>query len=346
MQLQEALQHVLQGGVFTDSQACSLFQNALQESTEPMLMAGLLTALSQRGEKPQEITGAARALRAKMLPFEHHAEQAVDTCGTGGDGLGLFNFSTAAAIVACAAGAQVIKHGNRSLSSRCGSADLLEAVGLPLDLEPQQAARVLEEVGITFLFAPRYHPAMRFAGPVRKILGIRTIFNFLGPLCNPGRVRRHLLGVSDPQRVADFAEVLHGLEMQSALVVHSSDGADEMTLGTSNTCEPVGECPKLTWNVKHLGWTPRPVSHLVGGDAAQNLKLLNDVLKGKDGPLREALVLNSAATLIVAGVHLEQSDALAAAREALDGGAALRKLQDWVQIARSVQSGNPPRQIS
>ena len=231
--LQEAFRSLMAGASFSREESREVFASALDADTDPVLFGGFLAALAQRGETAEEIAGAADALRAAVLPFEHDCPDAIDTCGTGGDGLGTFNFSTAGAVVAAACGARVIKHGNRSVSSRCGSADLLEAAGVPLDLEPDAARAVLEEVGITFLFAPRYHPAMRFAGGVRRSLGVRTVFNFLGPLCNPGHVRRQLLGISDGARLDDFARVLTALGHERALVVHGAGGADELTLAAA-----------------------------------------------------------------------------------------------------------------
>ena len=194
MNFREALERVQSGGSLSPAEARACFDQAFREDLDTESLAALLQALAERGETVEEIAGAAEALRGAMRPFEHDAPDAVDTCGTGGDKLGSFNLSTASALVAAAAGAKVIKHGNRSVSSKCGSADLLEAAGVRLELTPEQAQKVFAREGIVFLFAPAFHPAMRFVAPVRAQLGIRTIFNFLGPICNPGGVRRHLLG--------------------------------------------------------------------------------------------------------------------------------------------------------
>ena len=336
MELREALRATLNGETLDRDQARSVFAGALTEHTDPVLFGGLLTALAARGETPDEIAGAAEALRAAALPFEHPFEDAIDTCGTGGDGLGTFNISTASAIVAAAAGAHVVKHGNRSVSSACGSADLLEAAGVALELEPTAARVVLERVGITFLFAPRYHPAMRFAAPVRRSLGVRTLFNFLGPLCNPGAVRRQLLGVSDGSRVDAFVSVLEKLGCERGYVVHGAGGADELTLVGDNRCAPVGDAPAHEFTASALGLASASVEDLAGGDAAANLALLVRLLGGESGAVRDAVALNTAAALVVAGIATDATDGVARAVEALDSGAATAKLSAWIAVSREV----------
>lgn len=336
MDLRDALRTTLSGETLGREAAREVFSAALTEDTDPVLFGGLLTALAARGETPDEIAGAAEALRAAMVPFEHPFEDAIDTCGTGGDGLGTFNLSTASAIVAAAAGAKVVKHGNRSVSSACGSADLLEAAGVELELEPAAARTVLERVGITFLFAPRYHPSMRFAAPVRRSLGVRTLFNFLGPLCNPGRVRRQLLGISDGSRVDDFVHTLERLGCERGYVVHGAGGADELTLAGDNHAAPVGDAPALEFTATALGLAPASVEDLAGGDAAANLALLERVLGGEAGALRDAVALNCAAALVVADVATDAAEGLACALEVLDSGAATAKLGEWIAVSREV----------
>jgi anthranilate phosphoribosyltransferase len=333
MNLHEALTAVLDGHVLTREESREVFVGALHEETDPVLFGGFLAALAQRREDVAEIAGTAEALRSVMVTLPHDKPHAIDTAGTGGDGLGTFNLSTAAALVAAAAGATVIKHGNRSVSSRCGSADLLEAAGVEVALPAEAAAQVLEQEGITFLFAPVYHPAMRYAVPVRRSLGVRTIFNYLGPLCNPGRVRRQLLGVSDPARVSDFASVLEGLGHERALVVHTG-GADELTLAGEAKVVAVGDVSAEGFDPIALGLQPAPVDALRGGDAARNLRLLEGVLAGEAGPLRDAVLLNAAAALTVAGVASDPSDGIFRATEAIDSGAAAAKLRSWIQASR------------
>ena len=335
MELSAALALSLGGQSLDRNQARAVFAGALREDTDPILFGGFLIALAQRGETSEEIVGAALALRAAAVPFEHDHPYAIDTCGTGGDGLGSFNFSTAAALVAAAAGATVIKHGNRSVSSNCGSADLLEALGIELELDPDQARAVLDQVGITFLFAPRYHPTMRFAAPVRQALGVRTLFNFLGPLCNPGRVRRQLLGVSDGARVGDFALALEGLGCERGYVVHGAGGADELTLEGPNQALPVGAAPVLPLDAEALGLAPCPVADLRGGGVERNVEILSAILAGEQGPLRDGVLINAAGALLVAERAEDGPGALALAREALDSGAAARRLKDWVRLSRA-----------
>ncbi len=338
MELSEALALSLSGQSLTRDQARAVFTGVLREDSDPILLGGFLAAMAQRGEDSEEIIGAAQALRAAAVPFEHDYPEAIDTCGTGGDGLGSFNLSTAAAIVAAAAGATVIKHGNRSVSSACGSADLLETLGIQLELSPGQAREVLDEVGITFLFAPHYHPAMGFAAPVRRALGVRTLFNFLGPLCNPGRVRRQLLGVSDGQRVRDFATALEGLGCERAYVVHGAGGADELTLEGRNRAMAVGSAPATDLDASALGLDSRPVADLRGGDAARNVELLDGVLSGEPGALLDGVLLNASAALLVAERAPDAQAALVLAREAIASGAAADRLQAWVRASRSASS--------
>jgi len=330
----DAAAEVRDGRVLSAGRARELFAGALEAGLDEDGLAELLKALAERGEQPQEIAGAAEALRAAMLPFEHGCPEAVDTCGTGGDGLHSFNLSTAAALVAAAAGAKVVKHGNRSVSSKCGSADLLEAAGVALELGPAAARRVFEQTGIVFLYAPAFHPAMRFAAPARKRLGIRTIFNFLGPLCNPGRVRRHLLGVSEPARVADMAAALEALGFERAYVVHGAGGADELSLAGENQVARVGEAPELPADGAALGLLRARMDALAGGDAALNLRILAAFLDGARDPVRDAVLYNAAATLLAAGVEEQAEAALERAAEAVDSGAAKRSLAEWAACSQ------------
>lgn len=339
MNFREALDQVQAGGSLSRAQARETFDQAFREDLDQESLAGLLAALAERGETVEEIAGAAEALRGAMRPFEHSCPDAVDTCGTGGDKLGSFNLSTASALVAAAAGAKVIKHGNRSVSSKCGSADLLEAAGVRLELTPEQAQKVFEREGIVFLFAPAFHPAMRFVAPVRAQLGIRTIFNFLGPICNPGGVRRHLLGVSDAARVDDFAGVLRELDFERAYVVHGAGGADELTLAGPNQVEVVGAAPAVQLDATAVGLEPAGVEALEGGDAMRNLHLLRELLDGQTGPIHDAVVLNAAAALLAAGVSDEADDAVARSREALASGAARQKMGTWTATTHLAAEG-------
>ena len=330
------LTRVAGGETLARDEARAGFAGALVEELDPALLAGLLSALAARGETPDEIAGAADALRDAMVPFEHDHPDAIDTCGTGGDGLGTFNLSTAAAIVAAAAGARVVKHGNRAASSSCGSADLLAAAGLPLDLTPEASRTLLDEVGITFLFAPAYHPALRFAAPIRRALGIRTVFNLVGPLANPGRVRRQLIGVPDGARVEAIGHVLGALGAERAYVVHGAGGADELTLAGPNRVLCVGDAPREAFDGQELGFDTVPVEALQGGDSERNLHLLNELLDAERGPLFDAVCLNAGAALVVAGRAASARTGVDAARDALTSGAARATFTQWVQRAQEL----------
>ncbi|NQU50773.1 MAG: anthranilate phosphoribosyltransferase [Planctomycetes bacterium] len=339
MNFNDALEKLRAGQSLTREEAKQVFSGAFQEGADQDALAELLTILAERGETVAEITGAAEALRGAMLPFEHDATDAVDTCGTGGDKLGSFNLSTASALVAASAGAKVIKHGNRSVSSQCGSADLLEAAGMRLELTPKQAQSVFRQEGIVFLFAPAFHPAMRFVAPVRAKLGIRTIFNFLGPICNPGGVKRHLLGVSDPDRIAQFAGVLEELNFERAYVVHGAGGADELTLAGPNQVQIVGAAPAQSLNAEDLGLQHASVEELEGGDPICNLKMLHRLLDGKLGPIHDAVCLNAAAALLAAGITNEVQVALERSKQAIANGDARRKLGTWIATTHLAAEG-------
>jgi anthranilate phosphoribosyltransferase len=307
----------------------------LSGECDPLQVAALLSAWAVHGESADEIAGAADALCASMVEFAHDHVDAIDTCGTGGDGLSSFNLSTAAAIVAAGAGAHVIKHGNRSQSSRCGSADLLEAAGVALDLSPESSRRVLDECAITFLFAPAYHPALRNAARVRRALGVRTVFNFAAPIANPGRVRRQLLGVADRSHVAALAHVLTEFGRESAYVVHGAGGADELTLAGANRVENVGRAPRASFDASALGLDAAPVEKLAGGGAEDNLRILRSVLAGEKSSIADAVLLNAAAALVVAGIARDPSEGVARARESVASGAARTKLTHWIDSTRT-----------
>jgi len=332
MRVADALGAVRAGVELEREDARALFTELLGGRLGEAEEAGLLLALAERGETSEEIAGAALAMRAVMLPFEHAHPQAVDTAGTGGDGLALFNLSTAAALVAAAAGARVVKHGNRAASSRCGSADLLEAAGVRIDLSPARSRELLDELGICFLFAPAYHPALKRLAPLRKALGTRTVFNLLGPLCNPGRVRRQLIGVPRPELVLIFAGVLPGLESEWAYVVHGAGGADELTPCGENQIRAVGRGVPEGLDAIASALPRAPLAALRGGEAGDNLKLLERVLSGADGALQDAVLLNATAALMLSGRH-SAAESLARAREALASGAARRLLERWSALS-------------
>ena len=285
----------------------------------PAQAGGLLSALRVRGENRGEILGFARALRESSAPFPLAADGLIDTCGTGGDGLQTLNVSTLAGLVAAACGARVAKHGNRAVSSRCGSADVLEALGVRIDGPPEVAARCVEETGFGFLFAPAYHPTLRQLAPLRRELGFRSIFNLVGPLANPARVRRQVVGVPAVSYLRPVAEALHALGVEHALVVHGDDGADEISLtGPTSAFEVRAE--GISSQVLHpedAGLRVCRKESLEGGDAAGNAVLAERILGGERGPAHDFVVLNAAAALVVAGLAGTLREGAERSREAL-----------------------------
>lgn len=306
-----------------------LFGQLMDGSVSDALKAGLLVALRMKGESVAEIAGAATAMRSRAIPIPHHREGVVDTCGTGGDGRGTFNISTAAALVAAAAGAPVAKHGNRSVSSRSGSADVLAALGVKIDIDAATAGAALDAIGIAFLFAPLLHPAMREVMPVRRDLGLRTLFNVLGPLTNPAGARRQLMGVYSEALVEPIGRVLAELGAEHALVVHG-DGFDEITTTGSTRISEVrkGSVEVYTLQPESLGLARVEHDALAGGGPEENAQAMLRVLSGAGGPLSEVTVLNAGAAIYVAGLAESLREGLELARRALVSGAAAAKLEE------------------
>jgi len=284
----------------------------------------LLLGIATRGETSEEVAGAVAALRLRMRRVETVRSPLLDTCGPGGIGRDLFNLSTAAAIVAAGAGASVAKHGNRSISSRVGSADVLSACGVSIDLDPQTAGRVLDEVGLVFLFAPSFHPAMKELGTVRRELGVRTIFNALGPLANPAGATRQLIGVGRPELVRLLADALSSLGVEKAVVFHAANGLDELVPGVAASGIEVEKGWTRPWEFDPASFTQRGVEtvELAGGDAQANAGMLERLLDGEPGPRREAVLLNVAVALTVEGSASDVADGYERGRTAIDGGAA------------------------
>lgn len=293
-------------------------------------IAALLAALATKGETPAEIAGAVRALRARVRPVPHHRERVVDTCGTGGDGHGTFNVSTAAAFVAAAAGAPVAKHGNRAVTSRSGSADVVAALGVALEVEPEVSARQLDTLGLAFLFAPLHHPAMKVVAPVRRALGVRTVFNLIGPLTNPAGARRQVVGVFAAGRVETVARVLAGLGCEHALVVHGRDGLDEITTTAPTlVAEVAGGEVRLGEIVPgDLGLGEARLEQLAGGTPQENAGRLEHLLAGGHGALADLVAANAGAALYVGGLAPDLKSGTRLALEVLASGAAQEKLED------------------
>jgi anthranilate phosphoribosyltransferase len=308
------------------------FGAVMDGRVEEPVLAAVLMALRMKGEAGAEVAAAARAMRQRAVAVPvAEPERAVDTCGTGGDGAETINISTAAALLAAAAGVPVAKHGNRSVSSRCGSADVLEACGVRLDLSPSQLGRLHDEVGIAFLFAPRLHPAMGAVMPVRRCLGVRTVFNLLGPLTNPAGVQRQVVGVWGPEVHDLIAEALADLGARHALVVHSEDGLDELSVAAPTRVIEVRDgaiAGDDRVDPREVGIVDGDPAALRGDDAVANAYRMRAILAGRErSAASEAVALNAAAALVVAGVVDDLGQGLAEAREVLHGGAALDRLE-------------------
>ena len=293
-------------------------------------IAALAIALRMKGETPEEIAGMAQAMRDRVPPLRTRRSPLLDTCGTGGGDAGSkFNVSTTVAIVTASCGVAVAKHGNRAVTSRTGSADVLEALGVRLDLTAESAGRSLDNLGITFLFAPNYHSAMRNAAGARKEMGVRTVFNLLGPLTNPAGASRQLLGVYSDVYVPILAEVLRQLGSERAMIVHGSDGMDELTVFAKNHVAELhdGKIREYTLDPAELGLAHTDRSAVSGGNAQENAARIRGVLAGEAGPARDIVVLNAAAALVVAGVAADVQAGVERVRGALDSGEAARKLE-------------------
>lgn len=335
-ELKAVIAKVASGAALSREEAASVFDRMMSGEATPSQMGGLLMGLRVRGETVEEITGAVSAMRAKMLRVEAPAD-AIDVVGTGGDASGSYNISTCAAFIVAGAGIPVAKHGNRALSSRSGAADVLQALGVNIDLAPQDVSRCIREAGLGFMFAPAHHPAMKNVGPTRVELGTRTIFNLLGPVSNPAGVRRQMVGVFSRQWLEPIAQVLANLGSEAAWVVHGSDGLDEITTAgpTSVAALEKGRVRSFEVAPEDAGLVRASPEALRGGDAAANAVALSDVLKGKKGPFRDIAVFNAAAALIVAGRAQDLREGVAQAQHAIDSGAAQDRLDRLVVVSNA-----------
>ncbi len=333
-----ALENTLAGHSLPVEEARALLLRVLDGRTDPIWLGGWLVALRAKGETVEEIEGFARAMRERATAVEVGSEGLVDTCGTGGDGGHTFNVSTASAFVAAAAGARVAKHGNRAVSSRCGSADVLEALGGVLDQSPERVAAAIDEVGIGFLFAPAHHGAMRHAAPTRRALRIRTVFNLLGPLTNPARAPHQLVGVFSEDWLEPVAHVLRCLGNGRSLVVHGRDGLDEISVCAPTDALLLHEDGRLERRVlepEALGVGRWPAAALSGGAPEENARLLRRIFAGEEGAHADIVSLNAGAALWAAGVRPSLEEGVATAREVLRSGAAAERLDAWVAFTRS-----------
>jgi anthranilate phosphoribosyltransferase len=332
----EAIEQLLAGTPLSREQARNVMDQVMAGEATPVQVAGVLIALRAKGETVEEMAGFVDSMRAHATPLEV-PNDTIDTCGTGGDRAGTFNISTAAALVAAGAGIPVAKHGNRAASSRCGSADVLEALGVDITLGAEGVRRCIDASGMGFCFAPTFHPAMRHAGPARRELGVRTVFNVLGPLANPGRVRRQALGVGAAPLAPLMIRVLQDLGHERALVFYGEDGLDELTTtGPSRVFElKGGAVTDYELDPQDLGLGRSQPSDLSGGTPPENAALLRKVLEGEAGPRREVVLLNAAAAMLAAGRAEEWPAALAMARESLDSGRAGQVLDRLVQASKT-----------
>jgi len=329
----EAIAKLVRRENLTEDEAASAFTEIMRGDATPVQIAGFIVALRMKGETVDEITGFARTARAIATPIAVDGAL-LDTCGTGGDGLATFNISTLAAIVAAACGAKVAKHGNRAASSVCGSADVLEQLGVKIDLGPEGVARCIEDAGIGFMFAPVFHPSFRFAGVPRRELGVRTVFNVLGPLCNPAGAKYQALGVADGSMAGKMADVLMRLGVERAIVFHAGDGMDELSVSSpSSVIEIDGQRKEFELDPRDLGLAAAPIAAMRGGAPEENAHIAREVLQGAKGPRRDVVLLNAAAALRAAGLAGSWKDGLGLAAEAIDSGRAGEVLQRWAKIS-------------
>jgi anthranilate phosphoribosyltransferase len=339
--IRESISQLLDGQSLSAEQAEEVMGEVMTGQATPAQIAGFLVALRAKGETVEEITGCARAMRRAAVTVLLDGDGTIDTCGTGGDRAGTFNISTTTAFVAAGAGLKVAKHGNRSVSSQSGSADVLEALGVNLDLTADQVARSIDEVGIGFLYAPKLHPAMRYAIGPRRELGVRTIFNILGPLTNPAGASAQLLGVYDPQMTEPMARVLRELGSRAAYVVHGHGGLDELTTTGPNQASyfgigsEKGDVVTEMLDPASLGFAAARHEDLRGGTPQENARITRDVLSGVDGgPRRDVVLLNAGAALLVGGLAGDLGEGIELAARSIDSGAALGKLEAMIDFSK------------
>jgi anthranilate synthase/phosphoribosyltransferase len=337
--VKELLGRLVTGKDLTGAEAGGIMEQITQGTVTQSQIGSLLTALTIKGVTVAELTGFARVLvdKAVKVPVAE-TMRLTDTCGTGGDGCGTFNISTACALVACGAGVRVAKHGNRSITSKCGSADVFEALGVKIDMTPAQSAQSLSETGICFLFAPGYHPAFKNIMGPRRELGFRTVFNMIGPLLNPARVTSQVMGVFSADITEMIAETLGNLGVVSALVVHGSDGTDEITLTGTTRVTQLKDRWIRTWDLdpREFGFSYCKPDDLKGGSPGDNAAFIRGILDGEKGPRRDIVLLNSAAAVLAAGLAADFGDALGKARQSVDSGAARDVLEKFVAFSKTV----------
>ena len=336
MDIREAISTVVEGRSLTIDQSSDVMRQMMQGEATPAQLAAFLTALRLKGESTEEIAGMATVMREFSLKVRVDG-LLVDSVGTGGDGRNTFNLSTAAAFVAAGAGLKVAKHGNRAASGSCGAADVLEALGVRVELSPEGVERCINEGGIGFMFAPVFHPAMRHAAPVRREIGIRTVFNILGPLTNPAGAQSLLIGVAFPELGEKMAEVMRLLDTRHAIVVHGDGGLDELSMSGNNSVWEVKNGRVSFWSlsVNETGLPQAPVDAILGGDKEQNAATMRRLLQGEGGAIRDAVLLNSAGVLMAADLVSNVKDGIQTAAQAIDTGAALASLDGLIELSQA-----------
>jgi anthranilate phosphoribosyltransferase len=334
--IKEAIKKLVEKESLTSDEASIVMEEIMSGEATPSQLSSFITALRIKGETADEIIGLAKTMRAKAIPVDYN-QPSLDTCGTGGDCAGTFNISTTASFIAAGAGIKVAKHGNRAMSSCCGSADVLEALGVKIELNAEQVRKCIEDAGIGFMFAPVFHPAMKYAAPTRREIGIRTVFNILGPLTNPAGAKYQVLGVPSDDLVEKLAIVLNGLGCEHALVIHGEDGIDEFTItGQTHICE-VNKGVVNCYYVKpeDFGLYKDTAGSLKGGSAQENAALLRRILNGEKIPQRNVVLINAAAALVAGNKAPDLKDGFKLATEIIDSGSAKNKLEQMIRVSNS-----------
>ena len=336
--IRDAIERVVGGGSLALEEAAAVMDEIMRGDATPAQFGAFVAALRMKGESVDEIAGMARVMREHALRVDAGGDL-VDTCGTGGDGAGTFNVSTTAAFVAAGAGARVAKHGNRAMSGACGSADVLEALGARIDLSPEGVAACIDKAGFGFMFAQRYHPSMRFAAPPRREIGIRTVFNILGPLTNPAGARAQVIGVADADSAAKMAAALGRLGSERALVVHGNDGMDEISIADATRVWELrdGAVREYVVAPEDFGLRRARVGDIGAGDAEQSAGMLRGVLAGEVGAARDIALVNAAAALVAAGRVGSLREGVEAAAAAVDGGEARERMEAFVRVSNEVE---------
>ena len=339
--IRESIDTVVSGQSLSMEDASLVMREIMEGEATPAQLGAFLTALALKGETTQEIAGMAKVMREMALPVKVDGEL-IDTVGTGGDGKNTFNISTATAFVAAGAGLKVAKHGNRAASGSCGSADVLEALGVQIELSPEAVAQCVNEVGVGFMFAPAFHPAMRYAGPVRREIGIRTVFNILGPLTNPAGAQTQLLGVAFPELGGIMAEVLGFLGSHHAMIVHGHGGLDEISLSGDTSVWEVrgGEVEEWTLHREDTGLPESPIEAIQGGTKEENAATMRRVFQGEQGPVRDMVLLNSAGVLMVGDKAESIRKGVEMSAGIIDSGAALAKLDQMIEVTQRLGQPN------